>query len=113
LPEKIGAVARSMYGAREVLYSREARQDLRLLERHGFGALPVCMAKIASSLSDDPRHRGAPRDFELTVRRLHVAAGAGFVVVVTGDIVRMPGLPEVPRAEAIDLVDGAITGLVL
>ncbi|MCC6619669.1 MAG: formate--tetrahydrofolate ligase [Deltaproteobacteria bacterium] len=113
VPDKIKTVASKMYGARDVLYSREARQDLKLVERHGFADLPVCIAKTQSSLSDDPRRRGRPRDFEVTVRRIHVSSGAGFLVVVTGDIVRMPGLPEVPRAEGIDLVDGEIVGLVL
>jgi len=113
VPDKIKTVASTMYGARDVLYSREARQDLKLVERHGFADLPVCIAKTQASLSDDPRRRGRPRDFEVTVRRIHVSSGAGFLVVVTGDIVRMPGLPEVPRAEGIDLVDGEIVGLVL
>jgi formate--tetrahydrofolate ligase len=113
VPDKIRLVASTMYGARDVLYSREARQDLKLIERHGYAGLPVCIAKTQSSLSDDPRRRGRPRDFEVTVQRLHVAAGAGFLVVLTGDIVRMPGLPEVPIAERIDLVDGEIRGLVV
>jgi formate--tetrahydrofolate ligase len=113
VPDKIYRVAQTMYGARDVLYSREARQDLKLIEKHGFSGLPICIAKTPNSLSDDPKRRGKPRDFEVTVRRLHVASGAGFIVVITGDIVRMPGLPAVPRAEGIDLVDGEITGLVL
>ena len=113
VPEKILTVAKTMYGAREVRYSREARQDLKLIERHGFAGLPVCIAKTPASLSDDPKRRGKPRDFEVTVQRLHVSSGAGFIVVVTGDIVRMPGLPPHPRAFDIDLVDGEITGLVL
>ncbi len=113
VPDKICRVAQTMYGARDVLYSREARQDLKLIEKHGFAGLPICIAKTPNSLSDDPKRRGKPRDFEVTVRRLHVASGAGFIVVITGDIVRMPGLPAVPKAEGIDLVDGEITGLVL
>jgi len=113
VPDKIRTVAEKMYGARDVLYSREARQDLKLIERHGFAGLPVCIAKTQSSLSDDPHRRGRPRDFEVTVRRIHVASGAGFLIVVTGDIVRMPGLPAVPRAEGIDLIDGEVTGLIV
>ena len=113
VPDKIRTVAERMYGARDVLYSREARQDLKVLERHGYDKLPVCIAKTQNSLSDDPRRRGRPRDFEVTVRRIHVSSGAGFLVVVTGDIVRMPGLPAVPRAEGIDLVDGEIVGLIV
>ena len=113
VPEKIKTVAEKMYGARDVLYTREARHDLKLIEQHGYEKLPVCIAKTQSSLSDDPRRRGRPRDFEVTVRRIHVASGAGFLIVITGDIVRMPGLPAVPRAEGVDLIDGEIVGLVV
>ncbi|HRE92185.1 MAG TPA: formate--tetrahydrofolate ligase, partial [Myxococcota bacterium] len=113
VPDKILTIAKTMYGAGAVLYSREARQDLKLIERHGFANLPVCIAKTPASLSDDPKRRGKPRDFEVTVQRLYVSSGAGFIVVVTGDIVRMPGLPPHPRAFDIDLVDGEIRGLVL
>jgi formate--tetrahydrofolate ligase len=112
VPDKILTVARTMYGASQVLYAREARQDLKLIERHGYAGLPICIAKTPASLSDDPKRRGKPRDFEVTVQRLYVNSGAGFIVVVTGDIVRMPGMPAHPRAMDIDLVDGEITGLV-
>ncbi|MCC6746057.1 MAG: formate--tetrahydrofolate ligase, partial [Deltaproteobacteria bacterium] len=81
------------------------------VERLGYAALPVCIAKTQNSLSDDPTRLGRPEDFDITVRNVLINAGAGFLVVMTGDILRMPGLPEVPNAEGIDLVDGQIRGL--
>jgi formate--tetrahydrofolate ligase len=110
--EKILEVARTIYGARDVAFTRQAEQDLRALEKLGYGDLPVCIAKIPGSLSDDPTLRGRPRDFEITVREIRVNAGAGFLVVLTGDIMRMPGLPRKPRAEQIDVdAKGEISGL--
>lgn len=108
---KVLAVAQKMYGAREVLYTPQARRDLADVERLGYANLPVCIAKTPNSLSDDPRRRGRPRDFEVTVRGIQINAGAGFLVVLTGDILRMPGLPREPRAGRIDVVDGRIVGL--
>ena len=82
------------------------------MEAHGFGNLPVCMAKTQYSFSDDPTKLGAPEGFTVTVRNLKVSAGAGFVVALTGDIMTMPGLPKVPSAEKIDVDEnGRITGL--
>jgi formate--tetrahydrofolate ligase len=109
--EKVLAVARTIYGARGVDYTREARRDLRDVRRLGYEQLPVCIAKTQASLSDDPKLTGRPADFEVTVRGVQINAGAGFLVVLTGDILRMPGLPRRPRAEAIDLRDGEIVGL--
>jgi formate--tetrahydrofolate ligase len=111
LPEKIRAVATKMYGARDVLFAKSAEADLRAIREHGWEALPVCVAKIPGSLSDDPRRLGRPDPFDLVVRQLVPNTGAGFVVVLTGDILRMPGLPRRPRAEGIDLVEGEIVGL--
>ncbi len=111
VPDKILAVARAMYGARDVVFTRAARRDLREVERLGYAALPVCIAKTPASLSDDPRRRGRPQDFEVTVRQIQINAGAGFLVVLTGDILRMPGLPREPLARSIDLRDGRIVGL--
>ncbi|MBW2286970.1 MAG: formate--tetrahydrofolate ligase [Deltaproteobacteria bacterium] len=108
---KIEVVARSMYGAASVGYSKAARQDLRSIEELGYAGLPVCIAKIPGSLSDDTKLRGRPRDFEINVRGVQVNAGAGFLVVLTGDIMRMPGLPRRPLAESIDVRDGTIVGL--
>ncbi len=109
--EKVLAVARTMYGARDIVFSRDARRDLREVERLGYDRLPVCIAKTPGSLSDEPARRGRPEDFEVTVRGIQINAGAGFLVVLTGDIMRMPGLPRRPLAEAIDLRDGRIVGL--
>jgi formate--tetrahydrofolate ligase len=112
LAAKIEAIARSVYGADGVSILPDAEAKLRKAKRLGYGELPVCMAKTQDSLSDNPKLRGRPRGFILTVRDVEIAAGAGFVVALTGEIVRMPGLPERPAAERID-VDGAgrITGL--
>jgi formate--tetrahydrofolate ligase len=109
--DKVRAVARSMYGARDVLFSEEARRDLAVIESLGLAHLPVCIAKTQSSLSDDPKRHGRPRDFDITVRGLQVNSGAGFIVVLTGAIMRMPGLPRAPLAERIDVVDGVIRGM--
>jgi formate--tetrahydrofolate ligase len=112
VPDKIRAVAAKMYGADDVVFTRRAERDLRDIERLGYAGLPVCIAKVPGSLSDDPRLRGRPRDFDITVREIQINAGAGFLVVLTGDIMRMPGLPRRPLAEAIDLdANGEIVGL--
>jgi formate--tetrahydrofolate ligase len=111
VPDKIRAVAQTMYGARDIAFTKAAERDLREIERLGFADLPVCIAKTQSSLSDDPKLRGRPRDFEVTVRRLQINAGAGFLVVLTGDILRMPGLPRTPQANAIEVDGGDIVGL--
>ena len=111
VPEKILAVASAMYGARGVAFTRQARRELADVERLGYAGLPICIAKTPASLSDDPTRRGRPEGFEVTVRSIQIAAGAGFLVVLTGEILRMPGLPRRPRAEAIDLRDGEIAGL--
>ena len=109
--EKILAIAQGVYGAREVLYTKDARRALRQLAHLGFEDLPVCIAKTQNSLSDNPSLRGRPRDFPITVRALSINAGAGFIVAMTGEIMRMPGLPKNPLASEIDLVDGIIHGL--
>jgi formate--tetrahydrofolate ligase len=108
---KVKAVAQKMYGAKDVVFEKKAKRDLRDIERLGFSGLPVCIAKTQSSLSDDPKLRGRPAGFEVTVRRVLINAGAGFLVVMTGDILRMPGLPRKPQAENIDLVDGIVEGI--
>ena len=110
--EKIEAVAKRVYRAGEVAFTGGAEKELRQLEALGFGALPVCMAKTQYSFSDDPAKPGAPEGFTLTVRRLKVSAGAGFIVALTGDIMTMPGLPKSPAAERIDVDEtGRISGL--
>ena len=111
VPEKILAVARTMYGARGVIFTKAAERDLADLRRLGYEGLPVCIAKTQNSLSDDPGLRGRPTGFDVTVRGIQINAGAGFLVVLTGDILRMPGLPRRPLAESIDVRDGRIVGL--
>jgi len=111
VPDKIRRVAQSMYGARDIAFTKAAERDLHEIERLGFAGLPVCIAKTQSSLSDDPKLRGRPRDFEVTVTRIRINSGAGFLVVLTGDILRMPGLPRRPQAESIGFDQGRILGL--
>ncbi len=112
LADKIRSVAQQVYGADGVDFSRQALADLEQLTRLGFARLPVCMAKTAYSLSDNPQLLGRPQGFRLQVRSLSVSAGAGFVVVLCGDIMKMPGLPKVPAAEGIDVDEqGHISGL--
>lgn len=109
---KIEQIARSMYGAAGVSFQPAVTAKLRKARKLGYGALPLCMAKTQDSLSDNPKLRGRPQGFTLTVRDIEIAAGAGFLVALTGDIVRMPGLPERPAAERIDVDShGQITGL--
>ena len=109
---KMNKVASLIYGARGGLWTKGAERDLRLIRKLGYNKLPICIAKTPVSLSDDPKLLGRPTDFETTVRGLIVSAGAGFVVALLGDIMRMPGLRKVPQAESIDLVDGEIVGMV-
>jgi formate--tetrahydrofolate ligase len=111
VPEKIETVARKMYGAKDVYFTKSAEADLKDICRLGYEGLPVCMAKTPSSLSDDPKLTGRPKDFEITVEEIQINSGAGFLVVLTGEIIRMPGLPRRPLAEDVDLVDGEIRGL--
>ena len=112
LKEKIRTVAREIYGADDVTFVPAAETQLRKLEELGFGTLPVCMAKTQYSLSDEPTKLGRPEHFNITVREVYAAAGAGFVVVLTGAVMTMPGLPKKPAAYGIDVNDdGVITGL--
>ncbi len=111
VPDKILAVAQRMYGARSVVFSKTAERDLQDIQRLGYDRLPVCIAKTPTSLTDDPSRRGRPTDFDVTVRGIQINAGAGFLVVLTGDILRMPGLPQKPLAESIDVRNGTIVGL--
>ena len=112
LPEKIDAVVRRVYRGEGVTYTDEAKEQIKTLTSLGFGHCPVCIAKTQYSFSDDPQKLGAPEGFTVTVRAVRVSAGAGFVVVLTGNIMTMPGLPKVPAAEGIDVTpDGKITGL--
>lgn len=110
--KKIETVAKEIYGASDVAYSSSARIALRRIKKLGLEDRPVCIAKTQKSLSDNPDLLGRPEGFELTVREIEIAAGAGFLVPITGDMMRMPGLPTVPSAEHIDIDDdGNISGL--
>ena len=112
LREKIGLLATKIYGADGVSYTKEAIKALEQIETLGFGRLPVCMAKTQMSLSDNPKLKGAPTGWILTVRDLKLSAGAGFVVALAGNILTMPGLPKNPAAQKVNLLsDGTITGL--
>lgn len=112
LEEKIRTIAQRIYGAKDVAFSEKARKDLRLIHDIGMDDLLVCMAKTPLSLSDDPRAKGRPENFILSVREVRLSAGAGFVVPITGDVMTMPGLPKRPAACGIDIDDeGAVTGL--
>ena len=112
LTEKIETVAKEIYGAKGVNNTAAAKKQLSKLTELGFGDLPVCMAKTQYSLSDDPALLGRPKDFDITVREAYVSAGAGFVVVLTGAVMTMPGLPKQPAAFGIDVDEsGKITGL--
>lgn len=110
--DKIAAVSREMYGAQAVDYRPDAERALERIDNLGFAGLPVCIAKTQQSLSDNPELLGRPKDFLVTVRDIVICAGAGFLVPLTGEILRMPGLPRHPAAESIDIDDdGVITGL--
>ena len=112
LKAKIETIAKEIYGADGVNYSKDADKALKEFEDLGYGNLPVCMAKTQYSFSDDQNLLGRPSGFTITIKNCRIAAGAGFVVVLTGDIMTMPGLPKVPAAEKIDVSDeGVISGL--
>jgi formate--tetrahydrofolate ligase len=108
---KMEKIARTMYGARNVVFTTGAEKDLKLIRKLGAEGLPLCVAKTPTSLTDDPNIVGRPEGFDIAVRRLILSAGAGFVVLLLGDIMRMPGLPTSPQALRIDFVDGEIHGL--
>jgi formate--tetrahydrofolate ligase len=112
IADKVRTVAEGIYGAANVEFSTSAKRDLKRIQALGYGDLPVCMAKTPASFSDDPKASGRPRDFTLSVSGARVSAGAGFVVIYTGAIMTMPGLPEKPAALDIDIdAEGQISGL--
>lgn len=112
LKGKIETIAKEIYGADGVNYTKEADKALKEFEELGYGNLPICMAKTQYSFSDDPALLGRPSGFKITIRNCRIVAGAGFIVVLTGDVMTMPGLPKVPAAEKIDVTDdGVISGL--
>ncbi len=112
IKEKIEAIVKKIYGGAGVEYTLAAQKEMDRLTNLGFSNLPVCMAKTQYSFSDDPLLLGRPEGFIVKVSKLKVSAGAGFIVVLTGDIMTMPGLPKIPSAEKIQIDDnGVISGL--
>ena len=112
IEQKIETIAKEIYGAAAIDYTAQAKTDLKRIKNLGLEHLPVCMAKTQKSLSDNPKLLGRPKDFIVTVRQIEIAAGAGFVIPITGEIMRMPGLPDKPAAENIDIDEnGRISGL--
>ncbi|HNX36942.1 MAG TPA: formate--tetrahydrofolate ligase [Candidatus Cloacimonadota bacterium] len=110
--DKIIKVASEIYGAQKVDYTADAKADLKKIKKYGYDKLPICIAKTQKSLSDNPDLLGRPKDFLVTVREILIAGGAGFLIPITGEIMRMPGLPKHPSAEVIDIEDdGNISGL--
>ena len=110
--EKIRTIATEIYGAIDVTYSQKAKIQLKEFEKLGVNGFPVCMAKTQNSLTDDPKRFGRPTNFRITIREFELAAGAGFIVAIVGDMMRMPGLPSVPASEGMDIdSEGNITGL--
>ena len=112
IEEKMEAVATKVYGARGVVWTAAAQRGIKTANALGMDKTPLCVAKTQMSFSDDPSQAGRPTDFDITVRDLVLSAGAGFVVPLVGDLMRMPGLPKTPQADHIDLVDGEIQGMV-
>jgi formate--tetrahydrofolate ligase len=110
--KKISTICLMMYGADHVEYTVQAKEQLEKIERLGLGKLAVCIAKTQKSLSDDPSRKGRPRGFTVKIREVELSSGAGFIVPIAGTIMRMPGLPNNPSAENIDIdKNGVITGL--
>ena len=110
--DKIHKIASEIYGAQKVDYTADAKADIKKINKYGFDKLPICIAKTQKSLSDNPELLGRPKDFLVTVREIVIASGAGFLIPITGEIMRMPGLPKHPSAEIIDVEhDGNISGL--
>lgn len=112
IEEKIESIVKEIYGGDGIDLTPSAKKQIKQLEKLGFDKLPICMAKTQYSLSDNPKKLGWPKDFKVVVRNVKVSAGAGFIVVLTGDVMTMPGLPKVPSAEKIDIDStGKISGL--
>ena len=110
--EKINKVAMKVYGAKSVIYSEEVTQKIQKIEEMGYDKLPICIAKTQYSFSDDPKNLECQEPFEITIRDVELKAGAGFIVVLTGQIMTMPGLPKVPSAESIDIDEnGEVVGI--
>lgn len=112
IKEKIETIAKEIYGADGVDFSGAALKEIAKYEKFGLDKMPICMAKTQYSLSDDPKKLGRPRGFKISIKSIRVSAGAGFLVALAGDIMTMPGLPKVPAANHMDILeDGEIVGL--
>jgi formate--tetrahydrofolate ligase len=112
IPKKVETIAINIYGAKTVEFTAKAKDDLEKIQKLGLDKLPVCMVKSQNSLSDNPKLLGRSENFLLTVREIEIAAGAGFVIPITGKNMRMPGLPTIPATENVDVDEnGNITGL--
>ena len=112
IEEKIKTIATEIYGASDVTYSPKAKTQLKEFEKLAVNEMPVCMAKTQKSFSDDEKKVGRPNNFKINIREFELAYGAGFVVAIVGDMMRMPGLPNIPASEGMDIdKDGNITGL--
>jgi formate--tetrahydrofolate ligase len=110
--DKVKTVAQEIYGADNILGDQKLRDRFTALEKAGYGNLPICMAKTQYSFSTDPALKGRPTGFDIPLREVRLSAGAGFIVVLAGDVMTMPGLPKKPAAEVIDInEDGDIIGL--
>lgn len=112
IKEKILKVATKIYGAKDVKYSNEANENIEKIEKLGYGNLPICIAKTQYSLSDDPKNLECKDEYDINIRDVELKSGAGFIVVLAGNIMTMPGLPKVPAAESIDIDEkGNIVGI--
>lgn len=112
IKEKILKVATKIYGAKDVKYSSEANENIEKIEKLGYGNLPICIAKTQYSLSDDPKNLECKDEYDINIRDVELKSGAGFIVVLAGNIMTMPGLPKVPAAESIDIDEnGNIIGI--
>lgn len=112
IKDKIQTIAKEIYGATDVKYSKNAEKQIKEIEALGLHKKPICVAKTQYSLSDDPKLLAKPTNFDLNVREVRISNGAGFIVVLTGDVMTMPGLPKRPAANNMDILeDGTIVGL--
>ena len=111
IKEKITAICKEIYGAKNVDFSTTAKNQMAALKRNGWDKLPICIAKTQYSLSDNPKLLARPTEFTVTIRELKPSIGAGFIVALAGDIMTMPGLPKEPAANKMDVVEGKAVGL--
>jgi formate--tetrahydrofolate ligase len=109
--DKINKIAKKVYRASEVTADDKVKAQIEILQKNGYGKFPVCVAKTQSSFSTDAKLRGAPKGHSVTIREIRLAAGAEFIIMICGNVMTMPGLPKVPKAESIDYVNGKVVGL--